>query len=206
MARKALNVGLLFLIGLTHVAIGYEVAKQQNIPRVLDLPQFYPELSAQFRYARNIDGFLEYFDTPGLVCTVISPSNNAITKTMKYLGANVGLFLQNKTMQEQVFNYHVIPGKRLMADDLAEQTVTAANTKANETLWFVKRGDQLYAAFARNYLLPLKLVDIKVKGCVVHTVDDVVRPAAGSTSGVQVWSSSSSSRDGTILLATFAHL
>jgi len=44
--------------GLTNCAMGYEVAKQQNIPRVLDLPQFYPELSAQFKYAKNIDGFL----------------------------------------------------------------------------------------------------------------------------------------------------
>jgi hypothetical protein len=167
-------VGLLFLIGLTNCAMGYEVAKQQNIPRVLDLPQFYPELSAQFKYAKNVDGFLDYFDIPGVVCTVISPDNNAIANTMKYLGRNLGLFLQNKTMQEQVFNYHVIPDKMLLAEDLADQEITALNTKADEPLWIVKRGDQLYAAFARDYMVPLKMVDIKVRGCVVHTVDEML--------------------------------
>lgn len=59
---------------------------------------------------------------------------------MKYMGRNLGLFLQNKTMQEQVFNYHVVPDKMLLAEDLADQEVTALNTKANETLWIVKRG------------------------------------------------------------------
>jgi uncharacterized surface protein with fasciclin (FAS1) repeats len=66
--------------------------------------------------------------------------SQAIANTMKYLGRNLGLFLQNKTMQEQVFNYHVIPDKMLLAEDLADQEITALNTKADEPLWIVKRG------------------------------------------------------------------
>lgn len=74
------------------------------------------------------------------MCTTIAPDNTAISKAMKALGSSVGLFLQNKTLQAQTFNYHIIPGRRITAQDMAKNDVTTALTRANQTIWFIKRG------------------------------------------------------------------
>lgn len=61
----------------------------------------------------------------------------AINYTMDALGQYVGLFLQNRTMQEQLLNYHVIPGQKLKASQLGTN-VAIVNTRANETLLFAQ--------------------------------------------------------------------
>jgi hypothetical protein len=59
---------------------------------------------------------------------------------MRSLGRYMGLFLQNKTMQSEVFNYHVIEQQRYPLQRLLKSNVTATLTRANQTLWFVRRG------------------------------------------------------------------
>lgn len=56
---------------------------------------------------------------------------------MEAFGQYVGLFLQNRTMQEQLLNYHVIPEQKLKADELGTN-VTTINSRANETLLFLR--------------------------------------------------------------------
>ena len=61
----------------------------------------------------------------------------AITRTMDSLGQYVGLFIQNKTLQEQLLNYHVIPNRKITAQQLGS-SVLEADTRANETVAFVQ--------------------------------------------------------------------
>jgi hypothetical protein len=51
-----------------------------------------------------------------------------------------GLFLQNQTMQEQVLNHHVIPGRILKAADFGGEggKPVAYNTRANQTVWLLQ--------------------------------------------------------------------
>lgn len=62
----------------------------------------------------------------------------AINNTMEALGEYVGLFLQNRTLQEYLLNYHVIADRVIKAEELGN-TVNVSNTMANETVVFVRR-------------------------------------------------------------------
>jgi hypothetical protein len=51
-----------------------------------------------------------------------------------------GLFLQNQTMQEQVFNHHVIPGHIIKAGDFGDGSKPVPyTTRANQTVWLLNR-------------------------------------------------------------------
>jgi hypothetical protein len=52
-----------------------------------------------------------------------------------------GLFLQNQTMQEQVFNHHVVPGHIVRAAEFGGEDGKPVPyiTRSNQTVWLLQR-------------------------------------------------------------------
>ena len=62
----------------------------------------------------------------------------ANTISIRRLGKYVGLAAQNETLQNQTYNYHIIPGRALTAADLMD--MNQAVTRSGETLYIWHRG------------------------------------------------------------------
>ncbi|KAF6249542.1 hypothetical protein COO60DRAFT_1580598 [Scenedesmus sp. NREL 46B-D3] len=126
----------------------------------------------------------KYVDAADSECTMIAPDNKAIERTMAGLGSYVGLFMQNQTMQEQVLNHHVIPGRRILAADFGNGSQPVAyKTRANQTVWLLQQNGQPYVAFGEKYVVPLQIADIKNtrNKCVLHVIGEQVGGCPDST-------------------------
>eukprot|EP00878_Enallax_costatus_P002405 GHUV01002581.1.p1 GENE.GHUV01002581.1~~GHUV01002581.1.p1 ORF type:complete len:276 (+),score=75.39 GHUV01002581.1:202-1029(+) len=186
-ARRCLTLALLCCSGSSLVS-GYTIATAADaVQTPMTADKQYPQLSREISSTRLFAPELgQYVDNPQTTCTIFAPDNKAITTTMDSLGQYVGLFIQNKTLQEQLLNYHVVPNRKITAQQLGS-SVLEADTRANETVAFVQHNGQPYVSFGRKYVVPIKVANIQAGGCIMHIITNTVLAPPSVVAMIEGW-------------------
>eukprot|EP00878_Enallax_costatus_P001094 GHUV01001231.1.p1 GENE.GHUV01001231.1~~GHUV01001231.1.p1 ORF type:complete len:285 (+),score=41.27 GHUV01001231.1:217-1071(+) len=159
---------LLVVVTLAGRAAAANAPSAPTAPNAMALGNVMPDVSSSLRLISGLDNVADYLSNPNNVCTFFLPTNEANTMSIRRLGKYVGLAAQNETLQNQTYNYHIIPGRALTAADLMDMNQT--DTRAGEILYIWHKGGKPYVYFRAEYPIFLNQTNIKAGNCIVHTV------------------------------------
>lgn len=105
--------------------------------------------------------------------TVFAPTNDAFAALLTELGMSKADLLANKALLTQVLKYHVVP------DLVYSSEVTAGNVTSLEGSTF-SFGSDAKITDSRQRQATLTATDIQAKNGVIHVLDKVILPPAGT--------------------------
>eukprot|EP00879_Flechtneria_rotunda_P014543 GHRR01015198.1.p1 GENE.GHRR01015198.1~~GHRR01015198.1.p1 ORF type:complete len:265 (+),score=83.45 GHRR01015198.1:285-1079(+) len=176
--QKALAVIIINAVAAACLAAGDPPAN------VMAMGAQYPDVTRALAFIQGNKDLTAYLSNPGTVCTFFAPTNEAMQESTKGLGKYVGIVGQNATLQDSIFNYHVVPGQVLTPADLSK--LQNKTTRANETLWFQQRQNETYAYSRAEYPVDIEQPGIQAGKCVVYTIPQVLVPPSAADL-IQVW-------------------